>query len=132
MVMQRAPAILGKRRDRPVDRYRDVLERFSASDLDAVERLANREAVVDALTEHLRPVLDAIVEADATTERVGRLERTIREKPDSALAVVARAELVGARDRWHLATGRLRELLKDEETLLRYLVLRHLVRGDRR
>lgn len=131
MVTQRTPVILGVRQ-RPVDRYREVIERYSALDERPTDRLPNRGRLVDSLVEQVRPLLDAIVDAETSGADVLRVERRQAEhEATTSLAVVTRFELVRARDRRRLALARLRELLRDEEMVLRYLLLRQLVCSDR-
>lgn len=130
MVTQRTPVILGVRQ-RPVDRYREVIERYSALDERPTDRLPNRGRLVDSLVEQVRPLLDAIVEAEATGAEVRRVERRNAEHEGTSLSVVTRYELVRVRDLRRLALARLRELLRDEEMVLRYILLRQLVSMER-
>lgn len=132
MVASRASAVLEGLRERPTDRYRDVIERYSMSDVRPTKPLPDRERLSDALTEQIRPLLDAIVEADASEAEVKRLTRVVAGRTESSLTTVARFELIGARDRRRLALARLRHLLRDEETVLRYVLLRQLVRSQPR
>ena len=125
-MVKRTPAVIGTRQ-RAVDRYRAVIRRYSIEDVTPAHRLDNRPRVVDTLTEELRPLLDAIVEADAAALEVARLRNVLSERPGSTLSSVARLSLVRAEDRWRIASARVRELTRDERTLLRYLLLRYLV-----
>jgi len=84
--------------------------------------------VIEGLVQTLKPLLDAIVDADAATAEVAKLETTLREHDGGPIAQVARGRLLGARERRDLAVGRVRELTRDEHTVLRYAVLRQLVR----
>ena len=130
MVTQRTPVILGLRQ-RPLDRYRHVIERYSALEERPTDRLPNRGRLVDALVEQVRPLLDAIVDAETTGAEVRRVELREAEHEGSSLSVVTKYELVRARDLRRLALARLRELLRDEEMVLRYILLRHLVCSER-
>jgi hypothetical protein len=72
------------------------------------------------------------VEAEASEAEVDRLSRVVHGRAVSSLTTVARLELVGARDRRRIALARLRHHLRDEETVLRYVLLRQLVRSHPR
>jgi len=102
------------------------------SDVRPTTPVPNREGLSDALTEQIRPLLDAIVEAEASEAEVNRLLRVVAGRGVSSLSTVARFELVGARDRRRLALARLRHFLRDEETILRYVLLRQLVGSQSR
>lgn len=130
MIAHSPPAVLGEPRTRPVDAYRDVIERYHAGDILPLQRLEDRDGVIDALTEWLRPLLDAIVDAEAANREVERASRLSVQRAGSSLGFVARLELARARDRRRLALGRLREMLGDERTILRYFLLRELLRID--
>lgn len=126
-VDDRTPAVLGTR-PRAVDAYRGIIERYDVNGLAPAERLPDRERVIDGLVQDLRPLLDAIVEAEAASEDVAQLERTLALHGNGPIAQVARGRLIGANERRVLAFGRVRELTRDERTLLRYVLLRQLVR----
>jgi hypothetical protein len=128
---RREPAVLGRRPPRPVDGFRDVIERYTATDIRPVRRLPNRDRLIDTLTEQVRPLLEAIAEAEAATAEVERLRLVSADRDGSAIGVVARFELVRARDRRSVVLRRLADVLGDEETLLRYFLLRQLIRTDR-
>ena len=112
-----------------VDPYRSILERYDAGRLRPAEGLPDRERTIEGLVEQLAPLLDAIVEADAANADVDQLERTLREHDDGPIAQVARGRLLRAKERRELAFGRVRELARDERTLLRYVILRQMVRS---
>jgi hypothetical protein len=124
---ERLPTVLGTRQ-RAIDGYRELIRRYAVEDVTPVRRLADRERVVDTLTDELRPLLDAIVEADAAAAEVSRLRSMATQRDGSTLASVARLSLVRAEDRRRIASATVRELARDERTLLRYLLLRYLVR----
>lgn len=124
---KRMPAVLVPRRH-AVDTYRDVILRYPFEDMPAARRLANRQQVLDGLTEELRPLLDALVEADECAREVARLRALASGRHGATLSSIARLSLVRAEDRWRIASTRLRGLARDERTLLRYLLLRYLVR----
>jgi hypothetical protein len=126
-MVDRMPAVLGTRQ-RAIDGYRDLIRRYAVEDVTPVDRLVDRERIVDRLTEELRPLLDAIVEADAAAAEVTRLRALERDHDGSTLSSIARMSLVRAEDRRRIASARVRELARDERTLLRYLLLRYLVR----
>jgi hypothetical protein len=131
-VAARQGRTIDTRRARAVDGYRDVIARFSVDGVVPEGQLSNRERLIDHLTEQVRPLLDAIValeDVEAEIERLG--ERAIL-RPGSSLSTIARFELVGARGRLRAARVRVRELLQDEELVLRYTLLRQLVRSDAR
>jgi len=127
MVTQRLPAVLG--RERAVDRYRDVIERYDVTTLRAAEPLSNRERVVDGLVRELRPLLDAIVEVEDAEASVTALRRTMAQHEGTMLAQVASSRLIRATERRELAGERVRELVRGEETIVRFAVLRQLVRS---
>jgi len=129
MQVDRTRAVLG---ERPVDAYRGILERYDATGLRPVDVLPDRENVIDGLVGELRPLLDAIVEADEANADVVQLEETLREHGDGPIAQVARGRMLRATERRELAFGRVRELARDEKTLLRYVLLRQLVRSSPR
>jgi hypothetical protein len=106
MVVNRMPAVL-RHRDRDVDRFREVIERYDVSSLTPTEPLPNRSRVIERDVRHLRATAG---------EQTG------------SLSVVARSRLVHAEDRRRLASSRVRELVRNERTLLRFVLLRHLVR----
>jgi hypothetical protein len=114
--------------ERPIERYRSTIERFNLASERPEVPLRNRERLIDRLTDEILPFLDAIIDAEAAEERLTRYERVIREHGASTLSVVAKLERVGARQERRAALARLRELMKDEETLLRYVLLRQLIR----
>ena len=124
---ERTPAVLGTRH-RAIDGYRDLIRRYAVEDVTPVQRLTDRERVVDSLTDELRPLLDAIVEADAASAEVARLRALAREHEGSTLSSIARMSLVRAEDRRRIASATAGELARDERTLLRYLVLRYLIK----
>ena len=128
VVDQRMPAVLG-RKPRTVDRYRDVIERYDVNGLVPSVPISDREREIDGLTLELRPLLDAIVEADAAGADVRQLERTLTDHDGSLVGTVARSRLIRARERRDLASGRVRELIGEERTVLRYVLLRQLVRS---
>jgi hypothetical protein len=128
MVVDRAPAVLGTR-ERAVDRYRGVIERYDVSSLRAAEPLPNRDRVIDGLVRELRPLLDAIVEVEESEAVLAQLRGTIAEYGGTMLAQVASGRLIRATERRELAGERVRELVRREETILRYALLRHLVRA---
>ena len=128
-VDDRTPSALGAR---PVDRYRSILERYDATGLRPVVGLPDRERTIDGLVGELGPLLEAIVEADAANAGVEQLERTLRDHDDGPIAQVARGRLLRANERRELAFGRVLELARDERTLLRYVLLRPLVRSSPR
>ena len=128
VVDQRTPVIAGTR-SRSVDPYRDVIERYDVNGLVPPQQLPDRERVVEGLVEELRPLLDAIVEADAANADVRQLERTLIDHDGTLVGTVARSRLIRARERQLLANGRVRELVRDERTVLRYVLLRQLVRA---
>ena len=130
-VDERTPIASGAR-PRRVDAYRSILDRYDGSGLRPVNGLADRERAIDGLVEELAPLLDAIVEADAANAVVDQLERTLREHGDGPIAQVARGRLLRANERRQIAFGRVRELTRDERTLLRYVLLRQLVRSGPR
>jgi hypothetical protein len=127
-VDQRSPVVLGTR-PRPVDPYRDVIERYDVNGLDPPQRLPERERVIEGLVEELKPLLDAMVEADGASAEVRRLEQTLDTHDGTLVGTVARSRLIRARERRDLAFGRVRELVREERTVLRYVLLRHLVRS---
>lgn len=114
--------------ERPIDRYRATIERFDLASERSEVPLRNRERLIDKLTDEIRPFLDAIIDAEAAEERLRRNDRVIRDHEGSTLSVVAKLERVGARQERRAALARLRELMRDEETLLRYVLLRRLIR----
>jgi hypothetical protein len=116
----------------PADAYRAILERYDVNGLVPDERLPDRERAIEGLVRDLRPLLDAIVDADAANAEVQQLEQTLREHADGPIAQVARGRLLRANDRRDLAFGRVRELIREERTLLRYVLLRQLVRSTPR
>jgi len=126
-MVDRMPAVLGTRQ-RAIDGNRDLIRRYAVEDVTPVHRLADRERVVDRLTEELQPLLDAIVEADAAAAEVARLRALERDHDGSTLSSIARMSLVRAEDRRWIASATVRELAGDERTLLRYLLLRYIVR----
>jgi hypothetical protein len=126
MVVNRMPALL-RHRDRDVDRFREVIERYDVSSLTPTEPLPNRSRVIDELVREIRPLLEAIVEAEDAERDVRHLRATAGEQTGS-LSVVARSRLVHAEDRRRRASSRVRELVRNERTLLRFVLLRHLVR----
>ena len=128
-VDDRTPVVLGPR---PVEAYRAILERYDVNGLRPRNGIADRARVIDGLVQELRPLLDAIVAADAANANVEDLEGTLREHPDGPIAQVARGRLLRAAERRELAFGRVRELTRDERTLLRYVLLRQLVRSSPR
>ena len=128
-VDDRTPATVGAR---PVDPYREILERYDVNGLRPEDGIPDRERTIDGLVADLAPLLDAIVEADAANGDVAQLERTLREHDDGPIAQVARGRLLRAKERRELAFGRVRELTRDERTLLRYVLLRQLVRSSPR
>jgi hypothetical protein len=130
MVVERVPTVLG-RRDRAVDRFRDVIERYDVSNVIPTEPLSDRRRVIDDLVEEIRPLLEAIAEAEDAARDVQRLRLTAGEDAGS-LSVVARSRLVRAEDRRRLAASRVRELVRSERTLVRFVLLRHLVRTTSR
>lgn len=85
---------------------------------------------MDKLTEQIRPLLDAIVAVEAAEAEVERLRDTAVRRGGSSLSTIARFELVGAHGRRRTARARLQELLRDEEAVLRYVLLRQLVRSE--
>ena len=127
-MVERMPAVL-KTRPRAIDGYRDVVRRYPLEDLTPVRRLTNRALTIDALTDELRPLLDAIVETDAAAAEVSRLRVMAARAGGSGLASVAKMSLGRAEDRHRIASATLRELAADERTLLRYLLLRYLIRS---
>ena len=130
MVVERVPAVL-RRRERAVDRFRDVIERYDVSHVTPTQPLSDRGRVIDELVEELRPFLEAIVEAEDAERDVQRLRLMVGEEIGS-LSVVARSRLVHAEDRRRLAASRVRELVRSERTLVRFVLLRYLVRTPSR
>jgi hypothetical protein len=130
MVVERVPTVLG-RHERAVDRFRDVIERYDVSNVIPTEPLSDRRRVIDDLVEEIRPLLEAIAEAEDAERDAQRLRLTAREDAGS-LSVVARSRLVHAEDRRRLAASRVRELVRSERTLVRFVLLRHLVRTTSR
>jgi hypothetical protein len=128
VVDQRTPAVLGPR-PRAVDAYRDVIERYDVNGLNPPQRLPERGRVIEGLVEELKPLLDAMVEADAAASEVRHLEQTLDVHDGTLVGTVARSRLIRARARRDLAFGRVRELVREERTVLRYVLLRHLVRS---
>jgi len=114
---------------RPVDPYRAILDRYDVNGLVPDEWLPDRDRAIDGLVRDLQPLLDAIVDADAANAEVQQLERTLRKHVDGPVAQVARGRLLRANDRRQVAFGRVRELAREERTLLRYVLLRQLVRS---
>lgn len=127
-VDQRTPTVLGAR-PRTVDGYRDVIERYGVNGLVPSQWLPERERVIESLVQELKPLLDAIVEADGAGAEVRRLERTLADHDGTLMGTVARSRLIRARERQLLANGRMKELVRDERTVLRYVLLRHLIRS---
>jgi hypothetical protein len=125
-VDQRTPTVLGAR-PRSVDHYRDVIERYGVNGLVPSQRLPDRERVIEGLVQELKPLLDAIVEADGAGAEVRRLERTLADHDGTLVGTVARSRLIRARERQLLANGRMKQLVRDERTVLRYVLLRHLI-----
>jgi hypothetical protein len=124
--LERQPQVL-RPREHAVDRYRAVIERYDVSSLSAVEPLPDRDRVIDGLVDQLRPLLDAIVEVEAAEAQVAHLSRTVEEH-HGAIAQVAMGRLIRARERRALASETVRELVRTEQTILRFALLRHLVR----
>jgi hypothetical protein len=124
---ERQPQILPK--PRPTDPYREVIERYDVAELSAVEPLRDRERVIATLVEQLRPLLDAIVEFEAAEVAVQRCSRTLEQHPGSMLAQVASSRIIRARERRLIASETVKELVRSEQTILRYAMLRHLVRS---
>jgi hypothetical protein len=118
------------RRGRAVDGYRDVIARFGVDGVIPEDQLPNREPLIDKLTEQVGPLLDAIVALEDAEAEIERLGERATLRPGSSLSTIARFELVGARGRLRAARVRLRDLLRDEEVVLRYVLLRQLVRSD--
>lgn len=113
-----------------VDDYRDVIERFGVDGLIPQRRLRRRERLIDHLTEQVRPLLEAIVAVEDAETEIERLGERVAFQSGSSLSTLARFELVGARGRLRAARIHLREVLQDEEMILRYTLLRQLVRSD--
>ena len=125
--VERQPQVLPK--PRPTDPYREVIERYDVAELNAVEPLRDRERVIATLVEQLRPLLDAIVEFEAAEVAVQRCSRTLEQHPGSMLAQVASSRIIRARERRLIASETVKELVRSEQTILRYAMLRHLVRS---
>jgi len=85
---------------------------------------------MDHLTEQVRPLLDAIVAVEDAEAEIERLGERAAFQPGSSLSTIARFDLVQARGRLRAARIHLREQLQDEEMILRYTLLRQLVRSD--
>jgi hypothetical protein len=117
---------------RAVDGYRDVIARFDVDGVTPEDLLPHRERLIDKLTEQVRPLLDAVVALEDAEAEIERLSERATLQPRSSLSTIAHFELGGARGRLRAARVRLRELLQDEEMVLRYALLRQLVRSDAR
>jgi ATPase subunit of ABC transporter with duplicated ATPase domains len=124
--LERQPQILTPR-ERSVDAYRHVIERYDVATLRPVDPLKDRERVIATLVDQLRPLLDAIVEVEAAEAEVARLRRTLDEH-QGAVAQVAAGRLIRARERRSLASQTVKELVRGEQTILRFALLRQLVR----
>jgi ATPase subunit of ABC transporter with duplicated ATPase domains len=125
--LERQPQILTPR-ERSVDAYRHVIERYDVATLRPVDPLKDRERVIATLVDQLRPLLDAIVEVEAAEAEVARLSRTLEEH-QGAVAQVAAGRLIRARERRSLASQTVKELVRGEQTILRFALLRQLVRS---
>jgi ATPase subunit of ABC transporter with duplicated ATPase domains len=124
--LERQPQVLTPR-ERSVDAYRHVIERYDVATLRPVDPLRDRERVIATLVDQLRPLLDAIVEVEAAEAEVARLRRTLEEH-QGAVAQVAAGRLIRARERRSLASHTVKELVRGEQTILRFALLRQLVR----
>jgi hypothetical protein len=124
--LERQPQVLIPR-ERSVDAYRHVIERYDVANVRAVDPLPDRERVLETLVDQLRPLLDAIVEVEAAEAEVARLRATL-EQHTGAVAQVATGRLIRARERRAIASETVRELVRGEQTILRYALLRQLVR----
>jgi hypothetical protein len=124
--LERQPQVLTPR-ERAIDAYRHVIERYEVASVRAVEPLPDRERVIESLIGQLRPLLDAIVEVEAAGAEVARLRKTVEEHQGS-IAQVASGRLIRARERRALAADTVKELVRSEQTILRFALLRQLVR----
>jgi hypothetical protein len=115
---------------RPVERFRAAVARYGIEDCRPERPLHNRERLIDKLTEEIRPFLEAILEVEAAEDRLLRSEDVIRRYVGSSLSVVASLERIRAQEERREALGTLRELMEDEETILRYVLLRQLLRFE--
>jgi len=116
--------------ERPVERFREAIARYGIEDCRPERPVRNRDRLIDKLTEEVRPFLEAILEVEAAEDRLVRAEDMIRRYVGSNLSVVASLERVRARDERRAALAMLRELMRDEETILRYVLLRQLLRFE--
>jgi hypothetical protein len=115
-------------RQRPVERYRDAIARYGIEDCRPERPLRSRDRLIDKLTEEIRPFLEAILEVEGAEDRLARSEGVMRRYVGSSLSVVANLERIRAREERREALATLRELMRDEETILRYVLLRQLLR----
>jgi hypothetical protein len=114
--------------ERPVERFRAAIARYGIEDCRPERPLHNREPLIDKLTEEIRPFLEAILQVEAAEDRLVRSEGVMRRYVGSSLSVVASLERIRAQEERRVALATLRELMKDEETILRYVLLRQLLR----
>jgi hypothetical protein len=115
-------------RQRPVERYRDAIARYGIEDCRPERPLRSRDRLIDKLTEEIRPFLEAILEVEGAEDRLARSEGVMRRYVGSSLSVVANLERIRAQEERREALATLRELMRDEETILRYVLLRQLLR----
>ena len=116
--------------DRPVERFRDAIARYGIEDCRPERPVRNRDRLIDKLTEETRPFLEAILEVEEAEDRLVRAEDMIRRYVGSNLSVVAGLERVRAQEERRTALAKLRELMREEETILRYVLLRQLLRSE--
>jgi hypothetical protein len=116
--------------ERPVERFRAAIARYGIEDCRPERPLQNRERLIDKLTEEIRPFLEAILEVEGAEDRLVRSEDVLRRYVGSSLSVVASLERIRAQEERREALATLRELMKDEETILRYVLLRQLLRFE--